>query len=474
MPALKQRAVLLLGVALAGCASYQPLPLDTDVRAPANPADIRIDVSAMPLPQLRHHVFDPGDGLDMTEVAMLAVANNPGLKLARDERGIAHAQAFAAGLLPDPVLDLAGGFPFSGPDVDSALRLGLAYDLRSLLTHSEATQAAEASARRIDLDLLWKEWQVVSRARALFIRDNYQRQALVLLAQEHERLAQRHAEMVDAHRRGDVALGVLGADLVALQAIERRINDLQRRRAATDQDLNSLLGLSPRAALDLVGSPTIAPVSETTVSLDLAELPRRRPDLLALAAGYQSEDARYRKAILEQFPAVDVGFVRARDTGGTNTLGFDVSMTLPLFNRNQGNIAIEQATRQRLHDEYATRVLRARADVERILRDQALLRARRHDLEAGIALAARMRDAARAAMSRGDLSGAGYAQIEAAWIDDRLNLLAVDRTMLEQQAALQALLGGRIHGRVSGQSRDRRTLTSAPRSEPPPATPRRR
>ncbi|MGE5669580.1 MAG: TolC family protein [Betaproteobacteria bacterium] len=446
MRGLKRQVVLLLAAMLTGCSSYQPLPLDTDALAPGNPADIRIDVSAMPLPQLRHHKFDPSDGLDMTEVAMLAVANNPGLKLARDERGVAHAQAFAAGLLPDPVLDLAGGFPFNGPDVESAFRLGLAYDLRSLLTHSEATQAAAASARQIDLDLLWKEWQVVSRARTLFIRATYQRQALVLLAQEHELLAQRHAAMVDAHRSGDIALSVLSADLVALQAVERRINDLQRRRAATDQDLDSLLGLSPRAALDLVGSPKIAPVSEAAVDRDLAELPRRRPDLLALAAGYQSEDARYRKAILEQFPAVDVGFVRARDTGGTNTLGFDVSMTLPIFNRNQGNIAIERATRQRLHDEYAIRVLRARADVERILRDQRLLQARRHGIDAGIALATRMRDAARAARTRGDLSGSGYTQVETAWIDDRLSLLAVDRAMLEQQAALQALLGGPVHG----------------------------
>jgi outer membrane protein TolC len=454
----KRHAVLLLGAVLAGCASYQPLPLDTDARAPAIPADIRIDVADMPLPELRRHPFDPSNGLDMTEVAMLAVANNPDLKLARDERGIARAQAFAAGLLPDPVLELTGGFPFSGPDTDSAFRLGLAYDLRSLLTHSAATQAAEASARRIDLDLLWKEWQVVSKARELFIRDNYQRQALVLLAQEHQRLAQRHAWMVDAQRRGDITLSALAADLVAMQSVERRINDLQRRHAATDQALDLLLGLSPRAALDLAGSPAIAPVSETAVKRALAQLPHRRPDLLALEAGYQSEEARYRKAILEQFPAFDVGFVRARDTGGTNTLGFGISMTLPVFNRNQGNIAIEQATRQRLHDEYAARLQRARADVERILRDQAFLQASRHDLEGAIALAAQARDAARVARTHGDLSGAGYAQIETAWIDDRLNLLAVDRTLLEQQAALQTLLGGRIHGRVSGPSRDRRTL----------------
>ena len=444
MRMMKSPGVLLAIAALAGCASYQPLPLGTHARTPANPADIRIDAAAMPLPALRHHVFDPSDGLDMTEVAMLAVANNPGLRLARDDLGIARAQAFAAGLLPDPVLGVVRGFPFSGPAVDSAFSLALSYELRSLLTHSAATQAASASTRQVDLDLLWQEWQVVSRARQLFIRDNHESQALAVLTRERKLLAQRHATMVDAHRNGDVALSALGADIVALQAVRRRINDLQRRHAATDQRLNSLLGLSARARLDLVGPPTIAPVDESTVNRDLAELPRRRPDLLALEAGYRGEEARYRKAILEQFPAIDVGFVRARDTGGANTRGFDISITLPLFNRNRGNIAIEHATRQRLHDEYAIRMQRARADVERILQDQVLLRAKRDDIQAGITLAVQTRDAARTARARGDLSEAGYVQLEIAVLDDRLELLAVDRTLLEQRAALQTLLGGPV------------------------------
>ena len=63
---------------------------------------LNIDAGKMPLPELRTHRFDPDDGLDITEVAMLAVANNPDLRLARDDAHIARAQAFAAGLLPDP------------------------------------------------------------------------------------------------------------------------------------------------------------------------------------------------------------------------------------------------------------------------------------------------------------------------------------------------------------------------------------
>lgn len=67
---------------LSGCATYQSLPLDDGVAA-ADWRHLTIDARDMPLPALARHRFDPSDGLDMTEVAMLAVVNNPDLKLAR-------------------------------------------------------------------------------------------------------------------------------------------------------------------------------------------------------------------------------------------------------------------------------------------------------------------------------------------------------------------------------------------------------
>lgn len=50
-------------------------------------------------------------------------------------------------------------------------------------------------------------------------------------------------------------------------------------------------------------------------------------------------------AVLAQFPALNVGLTRARDTSGLYTVGFGLSLSPPIFNRNRGNIAIEDATR---------------------------------------------------------------------------------------------------------------------------------
>src|SRR5262245_37485062 len=101
--------VLACAMLLQGCTLYSPEHLTTrsTSTSAAQAERIRIDPSRMPLPELASHPFDPSDGFDIEEIAMLAVANNPSLKLARDDLGIAYAQAYSAGLLPDPQLGVS-------------------------------------------------------------------------------------------------------------------------------------------------------------------------------------------------------------------------------------------------------------------------------------------------------------------------------------------------------------------------------
>lgn len=438
---MKRSFVLASALLLAGCATYQPLPLATHVQAPESIADIKVDTSTLVLPPLRHHVFNPRHGLDMTDVAILAVVNNPQLKLARDERGIAHAQAFAARLLPDPVLDLARGFPIGGRAETSAYSFGISYGLGALLTHSLTVDAASASAREVDLNELWMEWQVAGAARQLFVQSRFETQTLTVLRKETTLLQQHHAQLLQAHTQGDVSLAEVDADLANLQAAQTRRNTIQRKLLKTQQAMKALLGLSPHAELDLTEPAKVPTVSAAEVARDLAALPRRRPDLLALAAGYRSADARYRQAIQQQFPAIQVGFTRARDADAISTRGFQISLTLPLFNRNRGHIAIAKATRQELHDAYSVRLMTAQADIEHILQDQKLLQQQRVELQRSLASATKTVAEVHVIAKPGDVSEASELRLEVDAFDRRLDMLTLDETLLEQDVALQALLG---------------------------------
>ena len=358
----------------AGCTWYHRAPLSSrDTSTSARTLErIRIDPSTMPLPELAAHRFDPSNGLDIEEVAMLAVVNNPDLKLARDDLGIARAQAFSAGLLPDPQLSVSSDYP-GMLGFSRAFSYGLSMDVMAIVTRSANRKSADATVEKTDLGLLWQEWQIVAQAKQLFLKARLQDETLPLLQRQRDLTRTRYERMAEAQREGNLTGDVTTAALTAFSDARKQYNDARRAAEQTHHDLNALLGLAPGVKVQLSGDDDGEPVADTTIEAALAALPQRRPDLLALKAGYEAQEQKYRAAILNQFPSLSVGFVRSRDTSEIYSSGFQINLSLPIFNRNRGNVAIEQATRQRLRDEYQTRLNQAYADVAHMRADSAIL-----------------------------------------------------------------------------------------------------
>ena len=436
---------MAVAVGLGGCATYHSKPLPTRPDLLADPARITVDPRTLPLPELREHRFDATDGLDMTEVAMLAVVNNPELRAARAQAGVAHAQAFAAGLLPDPQLSASRDVPRNAdPALTSAYNVGLAYDLNALVTHGAARQAARQAARRTDLDLLWQEWQAVAQARSLFIRVTTDQRLLALLRRQQELFRVRYDRTQRAFERGDLTVDQAAAYLTALQGVDRQINDLERRLNDDRHALNALLGLDPGTRLDLVGASSLPPLDEAQILRALPELPRRRPDLLALQAGYQAQEQHLRQAILAQFPAFNLALTRARDTGNIHTQGLAIALTLPLLNGNRGAIAVEKATRAQLYAEYQARLDAAYSDVHRLMANQKLLEAQKAELARNLEQLQRVSLAARKAYREGVMDTLQYVNLETSLIGAQTEALRLDGLMRQQRVGLQILLGGEM------------------------------
>ncbi|TDY26781.1 outer membrane protein TolC [Paraburkholderia sp. BL6665CI2N2] len=437
--------VPLCALLMGGCTWYhrEPLaPQDTSTSAHSLER-IRIDPASMPLPELAAHHFDPSDGLDIDEVAMLAVANNPDLRLARDDLGIARAQAYSAGLLPDPQLSIASDYPGQIGTV-RAFNYGLSMDVMAIVLRSANKQSADATVAKTDLGLLWQEWQIVAQARQLFIKTRFQQDTLPLLQRQRELTRTRYERMAEARRDGNLTDDTLTAALLAYGDARKQYTDTERAAEQTHHDLNALLGISPEVQLQLTGGDNIEPLSDTTLDAALAGLPRRRPDLIALQAGYEAQEQKYRAAILSQFPSLSVGFVRARDTSNIYTSGFQINLSLPIFNRNQGNVAIEQASRQRLRDEYQTRLNSAYGDVAHLRADNAVLTRQLQQTEAALPevdLAAR-----HAAAAYGDHSLAlgAYTDAQSAALTKQIDVATLRESLAEQRVGLQALLGSAI------------------------------
>jgi len=435
---------------LAACASYQQSPLPRQSALAPSVAALVLDKAKPALPGLRTHPFDPSDGLDMTETATLAVLNNPALTALRKRRGVAKAELFAAGLLPDPQVTFSFDHPTSdGAGLINAAALALAYDLLPLITRGARVDAAAANRHRVDLELLWREWQVAQQARILYVRYLSEQHRMALLKKSLALYRRRYRLSSKALAAGNVKLDVAGTDLTVLVDTYSRLNRLKQAHAETDNALTLLLGLKPDAPLALGPLSRPTPFAPALARSQLKTVPDRRPDLLALKAGYASQEARVRKAVLAQFPAINVGINRARDTGAVYTNGFSVSLSLPIFSANRGAIAVQRATRERLRQEYRARLAATEATVGRLLRTQRLIAEARRILATYMPRLKRMVEGARRAYATHDINALTFLNMETTWINKQLEQQSLVQSQWESRIALDTALAWRPRGRFA-------------------------
>ncbi|WP_240766352.1 TolC family protein [Paraburkholderia flava] len=442
---MRRVACIAIATLASGCTWYRPAPLSTgDTSTSATALEhVQIDPATMPLPELATHRFDPSDGLDIEEVAMLAVANNPDLKLARDDLGMARAQAFSAGLLPDPQLSVSSDYP-GAPGTTRAFNYGLSMDVMAIVTRGANKKSADATVVKTDLTLLWQEWQIVAQAKQLFLKARFEEVTLPLLQRQLDLARTRYERMASAQRDGNLTSDATTAALTSYADARKPYTDARRAAEQTHHDLNALLGLAPDVQLTLTGRDDTTPPDTAMIDQAIAALPKRRPDLLALRAGYDAQEQKYRAAILSQFPSLSVGFVRARDTSNIYTSGFQINLSLPIFNRNRGNVAIEQATRQRLRDEYQTRLNQAYADVAHLRTDSALLAHQLQQTEAALPDVDRAASDAANAFAAHNLALGTYTDAQSAALVKRIDVATLRESLAEQRIGLQALLGSAI------------------------------
>lgn len=439
--AARASAWALAVLAPAACSFYQPLPLED---RPARPlAELQVPAGTLLAGGLHSHAFDPSDGLDATEVAMLAVVQSPDLKVMRAQAKVTRAQAFAAGLLPDPVVGISQDRPDAGqPGATTAFARGVSWDVGSLVTLASRRTARRRSDEQVDLSLLWAEWQTVAESRLQFVRIQYGRELVSRLEVESTALTPLAPRLATAVQRGAITFDVATTGLSAASDVARQLTEARDGLAQREQDLRILLGLPPAEALRLVGDVDVPPIDAAAADVALEALPQRRPDLRALALGYAAEEERVRAAILGQFPAVNFGISRSQDNTGIASSGFALSVSLPLFDANRGAIHVESATREQLHEEYAQRLLTARAAVARLLSTQQLLAAREAELTPYVATLQATLAHASQAYGRGSMDWTVYLGLRQSALAAAVELVTLRETLAETRIGLATLLSG--------------------------------
>jgi outer membrane protein TolC len=436
---LRRTAALLAGLILSACATYQPQPLGDGALEPAVAAVLAKEGAAIERPYLAPVTLDLGQPLDGNAIAVLAVIANPDLKASRARAGVADAQAFAARLLPDPTFNLGVDHILAGPDPVDNLAAALGLDINALRTHAVVAAKARAEAEQVRLDLAWAEWQTAGQARIQAVRIEGLARAVSLNRASSAAQAALLDRTLRAAARGDLAADRVQAARIAAFDAAERLRTTTRDLAAARLELTRLLGLAPATPLRLAPAPLPPPAPDPARLLAIART--NRADLAALRAGYAAQEAAVHKAVLDQFPTLNLTVNGQRDTGNNRLVGPAITFTLPLWNRNRGGIAIERATRAALKAEYDARLFQTRAEIEAATSGIAIACRQRAAILADLPSLERVAATSRRAAERGDLPLATAEVAEQALRDKQAQLAQGEQDIGEQTIALELLTG---------------------------------
>ncbi|SPD73940.1 conserved hypothetical protein [uncultured Desulfobacterium sp.] len=433
---------------ICGCATYHPLPLIQDsVRAKLQPPDMaQVCILAS---EIKHPILHPvelkaDEGLSPDGAAVLAVLLNPSLRAIRDQRAVTSAQLLDADLLPNPELSFSLDAPTGGDTAGRVTAYGLGFDwnVSSLISRTARVSEAKVHREAVDLNIAWQEWQVAQGAKAAVYQLLSLQNQIALLEQVRQRMAEHLVHIQKAVAEGSMTAAALNAAQTANSRANESLLELEKQADQQRLQLRRLLGLPTDTQIRLSKDINLpSQVELPTVATLLEGLEQRRLDLLALRHGYDSQEAALRVAILEQFPRIRIGPTISRDTDNIRTTGFGLNIELPIFNRRQGKIAVERATRQKLFDEYVNRVFEARSDIEQVksgihfLNEQiAAAQAAETDLE-------RLEENYRAALADGRTDALLYYVTWNDFISAQTKVLALEGQLAQAVVALELASG---------------------------------
>jgi cobalt-zinc-cadmium efflux system outer membrane protein len=415
----------------SGCAKYHAQPIV--------PAQVESNFEARTLsdPGLRSYVDAnlpvkpaawPPRILDLSTLTLVAFYYHPDLEVARARVGLAAAGVRTAAGRPNPVIGMGPGYE-DLPESPFLFRFSFDLPIETAGKRGYRIAQAQRLTDAARLALAETAWQVRSRLRAALLDYLLSGRELSLRSAEETSQSERVSLM-----RKRLVVGQVSQPSVDLVRFERAdavlaIRSTESRLARGRVVLAGALGL-PVSALDgftfawpgLDSPPREDALSPAT--LQRAGL-LNRLDVRRSLAEYAAAEAALQLEIARQYPNLHFGPGYSFDDAA-NKFTFVPSITLPVFNRNQGPIAQAEARRKEAASCFLALQARVISDTEKALAGYRAALEELSEAEQTVAIQQSRENATRVALHAGEL--------------DRLTLLSTRlQALVAEDFRLQAL-----------------------------------
>lgn len=313
--------------------------------------------------------FIDSSGVSVEQLIEKGLQQRADLQAARQKLEIAKGRLTQAGLRPNPTLESEYGSPrFIGGESEYDFSIGVSQVFETSGKRKKRLAVAELELTQARAEITALERRFAAEVRALYVRAVSAGKQLDTL----EKLIAANEEILritDARlKEGDVA--PLDLNLLRVETEKLKV---QMLRAKSELE-SGIISLRALVGIEQTETLRIAPLAEKPPRLDLSLIEvtdlalRERADLQAAKINEEIGEAKIRLAQAQSKPNIEgiVKFSRNKSVfdlpeslgdnlairDRSNELTFGVKIDLPLFNRNQGELAITtaekiQAQRQR-------------------------------------------------------------------------------------------------------------------------------
>ncbi len=296
------------------------------------------------------------EGLSLTELEQLALANNPTLVQAGAQVRLSRGKAVQAGLLPNPTVGYVG--EQIGADGTAGELHGVFVEQQIVtggkLQLSRAKYVQEA--RQAQLQVLAQQYRVLGGVRIAYYEAVARQRRVTLHRQmvaNSQEAASTLAELVNVGQASRTDLLQVEVQLQRARADGTRA--ASRARGAWDElaAMTGIPDLAPTLLTDELDGAGEAALDRDTA---LANLLMCSPELRFLQAEVARDQIALRRERVEPIPNVQVRAESGYNFETENAVaGVEVGLRLPVFDKNQGTILQAQAE-----------LARAQADVARM------------------------------------------------------------------------------------------------------------
>jgi len=302
--------------------------------------------------------------ITLAEAIRMALLHNHNLLATRPTIEQSQGQEITAALRPNPVLSGSWQPPplFKPQEGSAQVGAGLSYDFelgkrgRRMQAAKDATDVTRSQVGDSERSLTF---QVASQ----FISVQLAESTLELAHQNLQSFQDAVGISETRYKSGGISENDYLKTRLQLLQFETDVQQAQLARTQALADLRQTLGYeSVPPDYDVTG-----PFEHRPVKVDLAELEklagRNRPDLRAAEQGLAAAESQHELAKVNGRPDITVGASYFYGNGLNNAV-FGVSIPIPIFDRNQGEVARTQAARAQAEQQRAAVLGQVKTEVK--------------------------------------------------------------------------------------------------------------